>query len=584
MELESSIANQAEQTAKLQFDDFCRLCLMRKAVLLPLTSEFNGIMIPEMLWKVSGTLINVLEPLPRVVCERCLNKLDLAYSIAQEFRKQEERLRSFCWKGLLLEELERFQQSEDALQEKYSEEVILKLLPVIQEQKDDLIEETTPKVIEKISSPQLDDIIETDSSLSESLDMIVEEINDEEELVKDKNDTLDVIEQLESAKETPQTLPNDVSDVNSGYDLLSFTINKLDQEEWIESEHESSSVCEKYVENDSQEMVNFICEDSGDSQDPTLFEQANKRQQNRQAVPNECGLFVCTQCSKTFKVRKTFQNHVKRHDHVLKGSFKCSTCHKAFGTKDRLTRHAAIHEQNLCCHLCGHVGQDGHDMRAHRILHEKGKYRCGCCKFYCDTSEQLQKHVDEGTCLVKFRNKKIGLVSYRDKKAPILKSSTCPFDGCNYTAETYGAMYVHKRAKHLQQYKCASCGKRFAFANQLRVHEKLHTGEKPFKCDVCPKRFRRMFSYKEHMAIHRGAEAYSCELCGKSFTRPRYLTAHMLTHSEDRSYGCSLCGNRYKTNGELNKHVRTKHESLEYGNGSDLIVEDYDYFEEDLCI
>lgn len=169
-------------------------------------------------------------------------------------------------------------------------------------------------------------------------------------------------------------------------------------------------------------------------------------------------------------------------------------------------------------------------------------------------------------------------------KPPVLKDSKCPFEGCDYVAQTYGAMYVHKRTKHQAVHECDICEKKFAFANQLRQHETVHTGEKPYQCDVCSKMFRRLFSYKEHMAIHEGEGRYECGICGKVFARPRYLSAHVVTHSEDRPFECTMCGSNYKTNGELTKHVRAKHESLEYGNGNDLIEEDYNYFEDEIYL
>ncbi|XP_058815053.1 zinc finger protein 37-like [Topomyia yanbarensis] len=589
MELEQAVMGQTDNIVRSQLDAFCRLCLLKRTVLVPLTSEFNGVMIPEMLWKVSGTLINVLEPLPRVLCERCLTKLDLAYSIAQEFRKQEERLRSFCWKGVLLEELEQFQQSDEASKEKYTEEVIRRLVSALPEQKSVVIEEAPKQEEEENKLSQLDDIIETDSFLSDHFDMIVEEIHDEVDLAHDDvSNALSALEEEVLVKHEVQPVLDERSDADPCYELLPLTVDKLEPEEWIESDNETGSNGERFSDKKLNEIINFTSEGSADSQDLIEYEEVdpaekqNARNTNRQTVPDANGQFVCTECPKTFTVRKTFLNHVKRHEHVNQESFKCPKCQKIFGTKERLMRHKSIHEQNLCCDLCGHVCRDGHDMRAHRILHQKGLYRCGLCRFSSDSPAELKVHVDTGSCLDDSCSKKAP--GRPPLRPPILKNSVCPFEGCNYTAETYGAMYVHKRAKHLQQFKCVSCGKRFAFANQLRVHEKLHTGEKPFKCDICSKRFRRMFSYKEHIAIHRGAEAYNCDMCGKVFTRPRYLAAHMLTHSEDRSFECTLCGNRYKTNGELNKHVRSKHESLEYGNGNDLIVEDYDYFEDEFCM
>ncbi|XP_055539513.1 zinc finger protein 728-like [Wyeomyia smithii] len=590
----------AQDVEKPCLDDFCRLCLLRKPLLVPLTSEFNGIMIPEMLWKVSGTLVNALESLPRVLCERCLNKLDLAYNIGREFRKQEERLRSFCWKGALVDELENFQCTEDALKENYSEEVIRKLVPeqIAASSGEEPVRPVGESEIARLD--QLDDIIEHDDFIAgdrsdSSLDIIVEELNEGEiSLPEDSNSALIVEEEITPVK-TEVVLPEDEKS-GIGYELLPFTVDKLEQEEWVDSSTEIASGPSslRITEPEPDDLIDFTSEGSEGCTDLFDFEQVivdetplkeDKPKVKRviKSITNEKGEYVCKLCSKTFTVQKTFLNHVKRHEHVINGTFKCEICFKVFGTKERLIRHNVIHRQNLCCELCGYECRDGYELRAHRMVHRKGLHRCGFCSFHSGTIQELQRHVDSGFCPKNLRSKK-SPGRPRSGKSARSKTKVCPYEGCDYSADTYGAMYVHKRAKHLQQHPCGMCGKRFAFANQLRVHEKIHTGEKPFKCDVCSKRFRRMFSYKEHMAIHEGDDTYDCDKCGKTFSRPRYLAAHLSTHSNERQFTCLLCGIQYKTNGELSKHIRSKHEALEYTNGNDLIEEDYDYFEDELCI
>lgn len=231
------------------------------------------------------------------------------------------------------------------------------------------------------------------------------------------------------------------------------------------------------------------------------------------------------------------------------------------------------------CGECGHECRNGYDYRAHIRSHQTGNFKCRRCLFSCSARKDLLRHNAEECPR---RGEPTTVTSKPAEK--VKKTHKCPVEGCDYVASSYSTMYVHKRSKHAPKLTCEICDKSFAFANLLREHEKLHTGEKPYQCEWCDKSFRRLFSYKEHIAVHEGATSYDCQVCGKGFSRPRYLTAHMLTHSEERNFVCSICSNRYKTNGELTKHVRSKHEMLDYGKGDDLIEEDYNYFEDDIVM
>ena len=54
----------------------------------------------------------------------------------------------------------------------------------------------------------------------------------------------------------------------------------------------------------------------------------------------------------------------------------------------------------------------------------------------------------------------------------------------------------------------------FLTNNCLMMHERMHTGEKPYKCKVCDIMFTLSSYLKNHQRLHTDEKPYKCQVCG----------------------------------------------------------------------
>lgn len=266
------------------------------------------------------------------------------------------------------------------------------------------------------------------------------------------------------------------------------------------------------------------------------------------------------------------------HMHERGDQLKCGLpgCEHQFNHFKGLVRHERTHTEACICILCGQpcwsaAALIDHCDNQHAL---KSRYICRVCGFYNYTEINLKLHTVQvhmkGTkeyecphCPYKSTNNSTFSAHVRNHNTAA--SYVC--EECGKECSTPQSLSTHRRS-HMPTssfaYSCTFCPKRFPHVSLLQIHERVHTGEKPFQCNDCGQCFGSQSSLIKHNRNIHTPEAqmpYKCNECGKTFSKARRKVyyGHLKQHSGIRDHICPLCNAAFSSRGYLGNHFKKVH-------------------------
>ncbi|XP_033485137.2 zinc finger and BTB domain-containing protein 48 [Epinephelus lanceolatus] len=113
----------------------------------------------------------------------------------------------------------------------------------------------------------------------------------------------------------------------------------------------------------------------------------------------------------------------------------------------------------------------------------------------------------------------------------------------------------------VQTYTCVTCSSTFNGKEELRLHVVSHTGNMPHKCSTCPEQFMYKKNLTIHMMkVHGYPKPHACPQCPKTFLTRTELRVHEAAkHRGEKPFVCEECGHRASSRNGLQMHIKAIH-------------------------